>query len=45
MTTETTRAAERRLSPAVLVGGTFVVRNGDLQLDANPGRPVYGRHH
>jgi cytosine/adenosine deaminase-related metal-dependent hydrolase len=27
----------------LLVGGTFVVRDGDLQVDAMPGRPVRGR--
>ena len=28
----------------VLVGGTFVVRDGVLQEDARPGRPLRGRH-
>ncbi len=26
----------------LLVGGTFVVRDGDLRIDARPGRPVRG---
>ena len=26
----------------LLVGGTFVVRDGNLRIDARPGRPVRG---
>ena len=43
VTDQATYAASTRPSSGiahVIVGGTFVVRDGDLVLDALPGRPV-----